>query len=90
MPDPKPRFPALTPHNGSCPEIRVYQAPPDEIGFLVSLVEAYEGIGLVRTLDRSRGIIETWSMPEARETFDGLLAAAGRQFPIQPLDRDFD
>ena len=90
MDRPKPRFASLPPHDGSAPEIRVYQAPPDEIGYLVSLVEAYEGIGLVRTLDRSRGIIETWSMPDARETFAGVLAAAARQFPIQPLERDFD
>lgn len=84
------RFSKLPPHSGRGPDIFVYQIPSTEIGFMTSLVEAYEGIGLVRTLDRERGIIEVWCMPDFRESLTGILASLRRQFPIQPMSRDFD
>ena len=31
-----------------------------EIGFLNSIIESYEGIGVVRTLDAQSGIVELW------------------------------
>ena len=71
------------------PLIRPYQLPPTWIGYLTSLFEGYEGIGLVRTLDRSRGIVELWIMPDYEEDFRFLMAAVSRQFPIQPLDKGF-
>ena len=35
-----------------------------EIGFLNSIIESYEGIGVVRTLDAQSGIVELWLPPE--------------------------
>ena len=31
-----------------------------EIGFLNSIIESYEGIGVVRTFDAKAGIVELW------------------------------
>ena len=53
-------------------------------------MEAYEGIGLVRTLDAARGIIECWVMPDGIEVFETILRSFRRTAEIQPMDRDFD
>ena len=39
------------------------------IGFLNSIIESYEGIAVVRTLDARAGILELWVVPE----FEGLV-----------------
>ena len=71
------------------PLIRPFQLPPTQIGYLTSLFEGYEGIGLVRTLDRSRGIVELWVMPDFEDDFRFLMDAVSRQFPMQPLEKGF-
>lgn len=75
---------------GAPPLIRVYQMPPPAIAHITHLVEAYDGIGSVRTLDESRGIIECWVMPDAVHAFDRLLNQIGAEYPLQRLGRDFD
>lgn len=70
--------------------IRVYRMPPREIGYLTSLVEAFDGIGLVRTLDRERGVIECWIMTDHAEAFEGLLNSLREEFPIQLLPAEFE
>lgn len=70
--------------------IRVYRIPPREIGYLTSLMEASDGIGLIRTLDRSRGIIECWIMADFLEDFEALLRAVSKEFPVQSLPREFE
>ncbi len=70
--------------------IRVYRVPPREIGYLTSLVEASDGIGLIRTLDRQRGIIECWIMADFLEDFEGLMNALSSEFPVQHLPREFE
>lgn len=70
--------------------IRVYRMPPSEIGYVASLVEACDGIGLVRTLDRNRGIIECWVMTDFAAEFEGLIESLRREFPVQLLPREFD
>jgi hypothetical protein len=70
--------------------IRVYRMPPREIGYVTSLVEAFDGIGLVRTLDRARGVVECWVMADYEADFDGLIESLRAEFPVQRLPREFD
>lgn len=84
------RFSAIPDYDGPGPEIRVYQIPSEEIGYLSGMVESHEGIGLVRTLDRERGIIECWMMPGFVDVFEDLLTAVQREFPMQRMNREFD
>lgn len=83
------RFARFRPPEGSESletRILVLQVPPSEIGYLCNLVEAYDGIGLVRTLDRARGIIECWVPPDTLATFERLLELVAREFPVQRLE----
>jgi hypothetical protein len=83
------RFARLPAHDGRRPWLRVYQLPPAAIHYLTALTEASDGIGLVRTLDEERGIVECWIMPDFTQDFERLLAAVGAEWPIQPLAREF-
>lgn len=84
------RFSTLPPHDGRQPVVRIYQLAQPAIQYLTALVEAADGIGLVRTLDETRGIIECWLMPDFIDTYDTILAAVGREWPIQPLGPEFE
>lgn len=84
------KFESLRTYDGGEPRVLHYQISPDQITFLTGLMEAYEGIGLVRTLDAARGIIECWVMPDGIEVFETILRSFRRTAEIQPMDRDFD
>jgi hypothetical protein len=84
------KFEGLAAHDGSEPLIRIYQMPAAAIQYLTSLTEACDGIGLVRTLDESRGIVECWTMPDFEAEFDRLMTAVGRDWPVQSLAREFE
>jgi hypothetical protein len=49
---------------------------PSRIGHLVSLVEAYEGLAVVRTKDAAAGIVEFWISPLMQQDFESFLEAA--------------
>lgn len=84
------RFAALPAHDGSRPIIRNYQLPQPAIQFITALVEAYDGIGLVRTLDEDRGIIECWLMPDFVEEYEQIVRSVAEQWPIQSLGAEFE
>ena len=74
---PVERFAVLPAFDGPQPEIRVYQLARPAIQFLTSLVEAAEGIGLVRTLDEQR----VWTVVRAHPRI------AAREIPTRALDQ---
>jgi hypothetical protein len=84
------RFSTLPPHPGTRPIIRVYQLAQPAIQYITAMVEASDGIGLVRTLDEERGIIECWLMPDFMEQYEQIVRAVGEQWPIQPLGVEFE
>lgn len=68
--------------------IYVAQIPPAEIAFVNSVIESYEGIGVVRTRDQHRGIIEIWVMDWAREAFEKIVEDIVREVPFTFLKTD--
>lgn len=60
--------------------------PAEEIGYLSGTMEAYGGIGLVRTIDEHLGVVEIWVPVEQREEFGLLLKALGREIKIEVLE----
>lgn len=83
-------FDKLPCYDGRAASIRVYQLALPALQYLTALVEAGEGIGLVRTLDENRGLIECWIMSDFQEEFDAILEEVGRHWPMQQLDPEFD
>lgn len=52
------------------------QLDPSLIGHLVALVEAYDGLAVLRTKDKAAGIVEFWVSPLMQQDFEEFLAAA--------------
>ena len=68
--------------------IYVAQIPPGEIAFVNSVIESYEGIGVVRTRDQHRGIIEICVMDWACEVFEKIVADIALEVPFTFLKFD--
>ena len=49
---------------------------PSKIGYMVSLMEAYDGLAVIRTKDAAAGIVEFWISPLMQQDFDSFLEDA--------------
>jgi hypothetical protein len=58
------------------------KVPQKEIGFINSIIEGYEGIGIVRTSDERLGIIEFWILPEHVAIFERVIEDLRIEVPI--------
>jgi hypothetical protein len=67
------------PRAGLCYPARVH---PSKIGLLVSLVEAYDGLAVVRTKDAAAGIVEFWISPLMQQDFESFLEAAREELGL--------
>jgi hypothetical protein len=56
-----------------------------EIGFLNSIIESYEGIGVVRTFDARAGIVELWIPAEFESLVTTVMHNIAEQIGLQYL-----
>jgi hypothetical protein len=70
------------------PETRTLRArvPPEDIGFVNALVDAYEGYALMRTRNREKGIVEFWVAPEAYADVRWILEGLAEEVGLEILD----
>lgn len=64
---------------------------PSKIGLLVSLIEAYDGLAVVRTKDAAAGIVEFWISPLMQHHFESFLTNAREELGLvagQPIVPD--
>lgn len=63
-----------------------------EIGYINSIVESYEGIGIIRTRDAHLGLLECWIVPDFREEFLTMIDALRREvgWTWVPTPDDFE
>jgi hypothetical protein len=54
---------------------RIYRIPRSEIVYFNAILDSYEGIAMIRTVDRMAGIIKVFISPSFVPVFDGLIAA---------------
>ncbi|MCX7766110.1 MAG: DUF4911 domain-containing protein [Candidatus Sumerlaeia bacterium] len=59
--------------------------PAEQIGYLSGTIEAYDGIGLVRTIDEQRGVVEVWIPREQLDTFEEVLEGLQREIKLERL-----
>ena len=55
---------------------------PKEIGYINSIIESYEGMGLVRTRDEKQGLIEFWIVPDFLDLFHDVFRSLSSELPI--------
>ncbi len=54
-----------------------------QIGFLNSIIESYEGIAVVRTMEASSGIIELWIAPAFEDLVTAILNDLADEIGLQ-------
>ncbi|MBD3309142.1 DUF4911 domain-containing protein [candidate division KSB3 bacterium] len=54
-----------------------------QIGFLNSVIESYEGIAVVRTMDAPSGIIELWIPPAFEDLVQQILQDIAAEIGLQ-------
>ena len=59
--------------------------PPPRIHFLRFILEAYEGIGLVTTLDANLGLIEVSIAPGCEEEIAQILSGEAENLQLRPV-----
>lgn len=75
------RYKKYPPFKGDV-HIFVAATDPKEIGYINSIIESYEGMGLVRTRDEKQGIIEFWVAPDFLDVFHQVLRSLSTELPI--------
>ena len=59
--------------------------PPREIAFLTFILESYEGIAVIRTLNSNEGIVELMVSPQQINELRDILRDLEREFTIDYL-----
>jgi hypothetical protein len=59
--------------------------PPREIAYLSFVLESYEGVAAMRTVDPGRGIVEVMVPPSYEEELGEILADLAQEFPVHRI-----
>ena len=63
--------------------ILIYQVHPYEIHYLKFILEAYEGLATLTTLDPQTGLIQLAVPPGSEGRLEDLLEALGQEFELR-------
>lgn len=64
--------------------VRCYLIPPENIAGFKFLIESYEGLAIMRTLDPKLGYELALVLPESIELFDALIESIKEEFNLFP------
>lgn len=62
-----------------------YMVDKSKIGFLRFIIEAYDNLALMTTLDAQKGLVVLNVAPGCETTATALMEALGRDFYVRPL-----
>jgi len=68
-------------------EVRFYKLAREHIVELIFIIEGYDGMGVVRTLNKEEGIIEILLSPDYETELDRLIEDLSRDFPIREISK---
>jgi len=63
-----------------------YEVDKKNIAYVVSLVEAYDYLAVVRTLDQSRGLIELLISPDFVDEVNSLMENLRKEISIRKVN----
>lgn len=64
-------------------DLLFYRVEPFEIHYLKFILEAYEGLATLTTLDSEKGLIQLAVPPGSKESLESLLEALGREMVLE-------
>ncbi|MBI5417873.1 DUF4911 domain-containing protein [Candidatus Poribacteria bacterium] len=65
--------------------IKCYKVPKEHIGFISAIIDSYEGMGGLRTLDEAEGYIEIWISPYYEKEMDDIINDLRKDIIIQAV-----
>lgn len=66
------------------------QTEKKHIDFINKIMEAYEGLGIIRTLDANKGLIKIITIDTAKKDIDGIIEDLNRRdIKIEILEEGF-
>jgi hypothetical protein len=65
------------------------RVPRAEIGYLKFIFESYEGLAVVRTLDRHAGVLVVLAVPDLLADTDRVLDALATEFRCERIESPF-
>jgi hypothetical protein len=63
------------------------EVQPRDIAYIKFIIESYEILGVIRTVDRAKAIIVVLAVPDTMDLTQGVLAALAREIPIREIPR---
>lgn len=57
--------------------------PPERIGELKFILESYDGLGIIRTLNRKTGSVVILALRDTRASVDGLIESLSEEMSIR-------
>ena len=64
-------------------DIWIYQVDPYEIHYLKFILEAYEGLATLTTLDPQKGLIQLAAAPGSRASLEDLMEALSQELKLK-------
>ncbi|MCG6916949.1 MAG: DUF4911 domain-containing protein [Deltaproteobacteria bacterium] len=64
-------------------DLLFYRVDPYEIHYLKFILEAYEGLATLTTLDSEKGLIQLAVPPGRKESLESLVEALGRELVLE-------
>ena len=66
-------------------DLLFYRVDPYEIHYLKFVLEAYEGLATLTTLDSATGLIQLAVPPGRKDSLESLLAALGHELRLERI-----
>jgi len=65
---------------------RVYRTPRQHIAYLRFVLESYDGLAFIRTLDSRQALVEIAYPPSRRLDAEALLSALAQELSLEEVD----
>ena len=69
------------------PTVRYYRVDRCQIGFIKFILEAYDNMAVVTTLDARLAVVQVTAAPGCEKTIASVISGFAREFEIVPVDR---
>ncbi len=63
----------------------IYRVDPYQIHYVKFILEAYEGLATLTTLDSQQGVVQLVVPPGCHKILEGLLEALGRELELERI-----
>jgi hypothetical protein len=67
-----------------------FEILPEDIAYVKFIFESYEGVGIIRTIDQKKAIIDLMVVDDFQETARSIIASLNNEVPLRVISRPPD